>query len=259
MISEKDSSELQQQKIDYGNRLNWIIDQINRVSNTLTKEDQQLVMSQQNQMENILHQEHDRLLEKKRSIDLATESQKRLITLNENYNKRMMEYIKMMMVIAISLASIGITVALHLHSIIIILVSIVTLSFACIFCFTSYLRMFSRDNIYYDEIKLDNVPDNIIQPKTIVSTTTSSGNTLNSSSFLKCYGSDCCANGTSWDSSTELCIPSKKTSEPMTSYHESSDKHCGGCHKNKNNKYNKKINDQSVPYEPSEFDLYAKI
>ena len=33
----------------------------------------------------------------------------------------------------------------------------------------------SRDNMYYDEIKLDNVPDNIIQPKTV----------LNNRAFLK--------------------------------------------------------------------------
>ena len=135
-------------KTEYGNKMNWLINEINRLSSNLKQDDRNVVISQQNNIDNILQQEKGRLLEKKTSVDLATQSQNRLITLNENYNKRMMEYLKMMGIIAISLAIIAITVGFNVRSSIIIIVSIISLSLSSIYCLTTYIRMRSRDNIY---------------------------------------------------------------------------------------------------------------
>ena len=237
---------------DYQDRLKWIIDQITQISNTIQNDDRGLVLSQQEKVGQILQEENARLLAKKKSVELATESQNRLVTLNENYNKRMLEYIKMMIVLALSLAMIAITVGFGLSSTIVILVSIITMSITFIFCFSTYMRMLSRDNIYYDEIKLNDVDvlSNTSSPTAI--TGNSDKSTVSSSSFLKCYGSDCCDKGTSWDSSKELCTLSPIV-EKLTLINS---KHCGGCNKKKDKK---KSNDHSHPYEPSEFDLYAKI
>ena len=61
-------------KIDYGDKLNWLINKINQVSNKINTEDRRVVLSQQNQVKTIFKQEKVRLLEKKKSVDLATES-----------------------------------------------------------------------------------------------------------------------------------------------------------------------------------------
>ena len=241
-------------KNDYSSQLNWIINEISQVSDKINTDDRGVVLSQQDQVKTILKQEKVRLLEKKKSIDLATESQNRLITLNENYNKRMLEYIKMIIVIALSLAIIAIMVGFSVASNIVIIVSIIILSFSSIYCFATYVRMQGRDNIYFDEMKLTDLEEVITNTGTV--TGASGKSTVNSSSYFKCYGSDCCSKGTSWDASTELCIPSK-TIERMTLHDNEKNiikkkKHCGLCNK-------KKSNDHSVPYQPSEFDLYAKI
>lgn len=236
---------------DYVDKLNRLITEIVRISNVIQTDDRTLVLSQQEKVGDILQKENVRLLEKKKSVELATESQNRLITLNENYNKRTSEYIKMMIVVAVSLASIAITVGFGLQSIIVIIVSIITMSFASIFCFTTFIRMSNRDNIYYDEIKLTDLGE-VTNSNITGNSDKSIVNPSSSSSSLMCYGSDCCAAGTAWDSSTRLCTPSKIT-EKMTLFNQ---KHCSGCNKKQNKK---KSNDHSHPYEPSEFDLYAKI
>ena len=53
---------------------------------------------------------------------------------------------------ALSLASIAIMVGFGMTSSILIIVSIITISLSSVFCFTTYIRMQSRDNIYFDEM-----------------------------------------------------------------------------------------------------------
>ena len=242
----------------FNNRLNWIMNKIDKVSTTIKADDRKLVMAQQTSVEKMLQEENDRLLEKKKSVDMASDSQNRLITLNENYNKRSMEYLKMMIVVAISLASIAFAKLFHLPTIFVIIISIVTIVFSLFFCISTYIRIRSRDNIYFDEIVLGDVSQ-----RTGTGTGESTGpdakqtNITTNSSLIKCYGSSCCSSETAWDTSTELCVPKKKinsTIEKMTTQNKNGP--CNGC---KKTKARKKSNDHSVPYEPSEFDVYTKI
>ena len=239
----------------YNNRLNWLMKKIDNVTTTLKTDDRKLVMSQQNSVEKMLREENNRLLEKKKSIDMARDSQNRLITLNENYNKRSMEYLKMIIVVAISLASIALAKIFHLPNIVLMIIYAITISFTLFFCLNVLIRIRSRDNIYYDEIVLGNVD----QPKSSMTNgpINSSTSASSSSSFIKCYGSDCCSSSTAWDASIELCVPKTNTIEKMTTKIDLFT--CNGCKKTKGLKEKKKSNDYSIPYQPSEIDLYTKI
>ena len=248
-------------KKSYNDRLNWIMKKIDRVTTRLHTDDRNLVVSQQKNVENVLQEENQRLMEKKHSVDMATNSQNRLITLNENYNKRSMEYLKMMIVIAISLASIAVAKIFHLPNILLMMIAMITISFSIFFCLIIYIRIRSRDNIYYYEIVLGDVDENK-GSLTKATKVNSSSLPLSSSSLIKCYGSDCCSSETAWDASTELCVPkTNKNSiiEKMTTKLNLFS--CHGCKKTKGSisKGKKKSNDHSVPYQPSEIDLYTKI
>jgi hypothetical protein len=186
----------------YNSQLNDINDKIKSVSNVLQHPYGAAVLERQSEMNNIIQSEKLRLENKQHSIELATTSQNRLITLNENYNKKFTEYIKMIISITIALAIIAIVTFFKLPSSIIIIVSIIVLSIALIYIITIYSSISSRDNIYFDELKYD----------TVESTNSSNLNQLpqgvvaaNINSI--CQGRDCCSTSDVWDATILKCIP----------------------------------------------------
>jgi hypothetical protein len=188
----------------YYQQMNNINDQIKSMSNVLQETDGVSLLSRQQEMENIVQSESERLQQKKHSVELATTSQNRLITLNENYNKRFAEYIKMIISITIALAIIAITVFFKLPSTIIIIISIIVISIALIFNITIYASISSRDNIYFDELSYDTVNPDTPQNDFNIGQTNNKGS---QNLFNNCYGSDCCSIGTAWDSTSQKCIP----------------------------------------------------
>jgi hypothetical protein len=173
-----------------------IEDTVNNMVNVINGK----ILYQQNDMKKIIDSEALRLQEKKKSIELIETSQKRLISLNENFNKKNYEYIKMMIFTASGLAIIGILIFLGINSNIVTMITIIIISSIVIFCASSYIDIASRDSIYFDEINI-NTPDNTFSPNT--------NNNINKStsllSPLLCIGGACCSPETAWNTDSNQC------------------------------------------------------
>ena len=108
----------------------------------------------------VLDVEKERLLAKKKNVDLALEGRQRLSVLNENYRLRTAEYIKMILIIAIS-AFVILAIRMlksrvpFIPDIVTDLVCMVIAAISFLWCILIYLTIYSRDNIYFNELSLN--------------------------------------------------------------------------------------------------------
>lgn len=178
--------------------------QINNLSSALKKNDGSNIVNQQKDMEKIVDDESKRLDDKRKSVEMASISQNRLILLNQNFDQKFYEYLKVLIGTLFGLAIIAICIILKLPSILNTLISIIIISSLIIFWLYTYIKIQGRDNINFDEINqnyLQNVGSTtmgIITPNTI-----SSGGVI--SNLNLCVGSDCCSSETLWNATTYKC------------------------------------------------------
>ena len=179
------------------------------------------VLTQQQQMVNIINAEQQRLLEKKNQIDQVSMQEQRIALLNNSYRLRYAQYTKIMIVFIIGLAihivlrllsgffeqiPTFITVLLHIANIVICGAIIIRL----------YADIQMRDQINFNQIVL---PPPIFD--------VSGAGTPASANFNNlwggfCYGQECCGPNTVWNSDTSVCdvvIPTTSpTVIPMLSF-----------------------------------------
>lgn len=169
------------------------------------------ILTKQQDVNNLVTDETNRLATKKITIDQALDGQKRLISLNESYRLKYAQYIKMILVAIIALV---IWVVLnHLSSLGILpgalyaILMIIVLSVAIFSCYFIYLDILNRDNMNFNELNIPGpkklTPDEIKQSQDAAA---KSGNLLGTINFSGCIGAECCSDGSKWDAGNSVCI-----------------------------------------------------
>jgi uncharacterized membrane protein (DUF485 family) len=209
-------------------------------------------------VDDVLIAEKNRLDKKKELIDKAEFSQNRQQELNESYRKRYMYYNYIGVVVVIMLLIYLVLVTLQylfpiIPSVIVDIASILIFAFIIIFVGYNLVTIYSRDKLNFDKINNDNA--NIISPSELAKqrkTSIASGDLSTAASIdigSKCIGEACCSIGTRWDSGNSVCTTGNVISA-FTSISESFSMIDQNAIV---------INGTVRPFEPSEFDNYAKI
>jgi hypothetical protein len=186
-------------------------EKINDLSELVKNKNGENIILQQNALTHLVKEESDRLEAQRKSIEIAKESQERIITLNENSVKRHSEYLKIFALCVVELLFILILSLLGIPSSIFMILSIITGSFVVIYASHMYISIISRDNIYFDELSSD-AP--IQASKNNVRKVDASGNTIdesgNSIGTITCSGNACCSTSTMWEPKVQKCVKLKE-------------------------------------------------
>ena len=186
-------------------------EKINDLSELVKNKNGENIILQQNALTHLVKEESDRLEAQRKSIEIAKESQERIITLNENSVKRHSEYLKIFALCVVELLFILILSLLGIPSSIFMILSIITGSFVVIYSSHMYISIISRDNIYFDELSSD-AP--IQASKNNVRKVDASGNTIdesgNSIGTIACSGNACCSTSTMWEPKVQKCVKLKE-------------------------------------------------
>ena len=196
--------------------------------------------------------EKDRLDKKKELIDKAEFSQNRQQELNESYRKRYMYYNYIGVVVVITLLVYLALVMLKyfipiIPDAIIDIATMFIFAFIIIFVVYNLIKIYSRDKLNFDKINNNNA--NIISASELEKQRQkdiASGN-LSGIAVPTWSGAACCSTGTRWDSGNLVCMPGNVISA-FTSISESFSMIDDIV-----------VNGKVKPFEPSEFDNYAKI
>jgi hypothetical protein len=215
---------------------------------TINKNDVQKV-------DGVLIAEKDRLDKKKELIDKAEFSQNRQQDLNDSYRKRYMYYNYIGIVVVITLLVYLALVMLQyfipiIPNAIIDIATMFIFAFIIIFVVYNLIIIYSRDKLNFDKINNDNA--NIISASELEKqrqASIASGDLIGAAIGPSCIGAACCSTGTRWDSGNLVCMPGNVISA-FTSISESF---------SMINDNDIVINGTVKPFEPSEFDNYAKI
>jgi hypothetical protein len=161
----------------------------------------QSVLFKQKIVNDILDTESSRLNAKKANIDTAMSGQRRMIALNNNYQKRYAAYTKMMIAIVI-----GIVAYFFINSLMVLLpmipqfvfyiILIILLGFIAIYVYLLYLDIARRDLMNFDEVRLASPDvtntDAITANGTGISPSAGGVGKGSSANYAGCMGSDCC-------------------------------------------------------------------
>jgi hypothetical protein len=206
-------------------------------------------------VDGVLIAEKERLDKKKELIDKAEFSQNRHQELNESYRKRYMYYNYISVVVVITLLVYLALVMIQyfipiIPSAIIDIATMFIFAFIIIFVVYNLIIIYSRDKLNFDKINNDNA--NIISASELEKQRQRdilSGNLSGAAIGPGCVGAACCSTGTRWDPGNLVCM-SGNVILPFTSISESF---------SMINNNDIVINGRVKPFEPSEFDNYAKI
>lgn len=186
-------------------------EKINDLSELVKNKNGENIILQQNALTHLVKEESDRLEAQRKSIEIAKESQERIITLNENSVKRHSEYLKIFALCVVEILFILFLSLLGIPSSIFMILSIITGSFVVIYASHMYISIISRDNIYFDELSSD-AP--IQASKNNVRKVDASGNTIdesgNSIGTITCSGNACCSTSTMWEPKVQKCVKLKE-------------------------------------------------
>lgn len=194
--------------------------------------------------------EKNRLDKKKELIDKAEFSQNRQQEFNESYRKKYIYYNYIAVVVVITLLVYLALVILQyifpvIPTAIIDLATILIFAFIIIFVVYNLITIYSRDKLNFDKINTDNA--NIISASELEKQRQVSIEAGNLIGMPICSGEACCSIGTRWDSGNLVCTTGNvisaftSISEPFSIINDIV------------------VNGKVKPFEPSEFDNYAKI
>lgn len=186
-------------------------EKVQDLSELVKNENGENIILQQNALTHLVKQESDRLDTQRKSIEIAKESQERLIALNENSVKRHSEYLKIFALCMVELLFILILSLLGIPSSIFMILSIITGSFVVIYASHMYISIISRDNIYFDELSSE-AP--LMASQNNVRSVDGSGNTIDGSGnkigTIACSGNACCSTSTMWEPKEQKCVKLKE-------------------------------------------------
>jgi hypothetical protein len=180
-------------------------------------------MSTYNGINEVLQKEDARLETKKKSIDYAKDSKNRLISMNDNYSKRMQEYTKIIIVVIVSLLLfLGILLLKKKFPSapdgLFTVIAIIILSVGLIYSYKIYIKIMSRDPNNFDEINPES-PVVLSQAEIdkALAASIANGDLTGSLSLGQCVGPNCCdSSGTIWNVTQQKCIPAATTSQAFT-------------------------------------------
>jgi ElaB/YqjD/DUF883 family membrane-anchored ribosome-binding protein len=170
----------------------------------------QNTIDEQNKINSILQNEYNRLEQKKQNITAAVEGQKRVIELNNSYQKRYTAYTNIMIALVVTLIIYLIINYLDNNvpvfpKVILYVLTIILFSVAIIYISWVSIDIMRRDNINFDELALARPQTD---PSGNVITTNMTNQTFNPLGYYGCIGQACCAPGTIWDSISGGCVNS---------------------------------------------------
>lgn len=183
---------------DLNNKLNDIYDNVQKsqigANSTLLN---------QNTVNNILETESQRLIDKKKNIDLAVQGQKRMINLNENYKMRYAAYTHIVIVFVI-MVILAITVTLmsqyftFIPGAIYILLYIIIISYGLVHMYILYNGLSKRNPTNYNEILISAPDVGLGSPAGANSSGVGDDYTNALGPFYNCVGQNCCSQGVIW-------------------------------------------------------------
>lgn len=206
------------------------------------------VLARQREMSSIISVEKSRLEQKKQSIDNALVGKKRAIDLNEAYRMRQSQMLKIKVVFVIVLAICIMTTLLSrrypiLPSIFITLINMIVILIGGIYCLFIYSSITSRSLMNYNELDLAGpVLPSEAELAERQAAAGKAGDLLGTINTTGCRGSECCFEGTKWDTTKLKCVTAPAAPAAPT---------VGGF----------TTMGQSVPFanSPSEYDSYGKV
>ena len=253
-----------------GGQLQQMNTALNVLKGGLDSDKTQQLLSHQDAVSGIISTEHERLLQKQQGIEQATTSQTRLIQLNQNYSQRFSRYTQIIIIFVVALLLfLGILMIQRNFGIlpdgVFEVITILIVVGTVIYSLTIYNEISSRSNMDYKQIAT--TPPVVLtsdQIKAQTAKSEDSGNLLGSIDLGACIGSSCCAATTTWDIDSQKCIVQSGFTTLQDQFTPLQDQFTTlqsayGVDILKDAK--KYIGKQYItkPYEPSEFDSYAKI
>jgi hypothetical protein len=217
-----------------------------------------------NKLDKALDAEKTRLEEKDKLITNAETTQNRIQTLNESYRKRYVYYNYIAVVVVIAFLAYFVIVILQYYlpiipSLIVDLSSIGLFAFVIIFVGYNLLIIYSRDRIDFDKMNMDNA--NVISKAELDKSRKSnleSGNLSEAANIdigKNCIGAACCPSGTYYDTVDNKCM-----AHSFTLPNQNAGRYIlVQTFANISEPFSEINNGKVTPFEPSEFDNYAKI
>ena len=188
------------------------------------------VLTQQNEMIDIVNKEKKRLVESKKLIDQAETSEERKILLTNSNRLLYEEYTKIILCVV---AGLVIHIALRFGikmltepisenmNTLYVLLHIVNIIVWLIVIMRIYANIQSRNQINFDEIDLP--PPDLTGTSAYISPASANYNNLFKDLNI-CYSENCCGDGTTWDDKLGMCV--KNTVDGFTDGNDSSSS-CG--------------------------------
>jgi hypothetical protein len=173
------------------------------VSNTLFtyQKNAASIVEEQGQLLNLLDQENQYLMEKQSAISNEQSKNGRTVSFNQNFSNRFIDYIKMVVILAVGLGILMIIITLQrmntISNTLATILSIASVSICIIILFTFYVKLISRDNMDYNKIKTTPPPDSIFG----TSGSSDSTNGLNT----VCVGQACCTPTMFYNTDLNMC------------------------------------------------------
>jgi hypothetical protein len=168
------------------------------------------------QVNKIVNAENARLNEKDQTYQNLQFGEKRMLDLNTNFQKRTAAFNWILLCLFVVLASMVFLLFLNkkipgIDTIITLLLIIIGGIGGC-YIFYLYVVFMNRNPMNYDEIQYDVMSKEAsVLPVTTPSSTLSPNN---STTPPPCSGESCCDEGTVWDSTNQVCVPSSSQDAP---------------------------------------------
>jgi hypothetical protein len=184
-----------------------------KTSISLASDNVAKTITNQNDMLNIVNLENKRLTDKKAQVDTALQSQQRAISLNDSYRQRYAQYINIIIVIVVCLimmiavnmlGNLFTSVPSFIFDIVIFVIFIV----GVYLCYSIFIQINRRSKMDFSKLDIQGL--NIQGNAAVVAAQTkaaSIGDLLGTINLDYCVGSDCCSDGTYWDSGNAVCLP----------------------------------------------------
>lgn len=166
------------------------------------------LLTQQNNVLNIVNTENQRLQDKKDSVDKILTGKKRAAELNNSARLRQNAYTNLLIIFIITLGLfIGIIILSRtfpfIPQSIFDILSIIVISIGIFTGMYLFLDIQTRSKINYDELDLPGINKPVAG--NTVATSTDTGNLLDLININGCVGSDCCGPNTTWDQGNSKC------------------------------------------------------
>lgn len=189
---------------NYTEKIVELNEKVQNMSNLMNSDGGKIVL-QQNHLTDLVKNESIRLENQKKSIDIAKTSQERLISLNENYMKRNMEFWKIFIACTVEITFLLILSFLNLPTFIFLILAIISAGGVAMYSINMLIHIYSRDGIQFDELALE--PPLSVSKNEIASPVVkdASGNLIGTADSKTCHGNSCCSSTTMWNPKIQKC------------------------------------------------------